>query len=75
MSSILLVGHLFSGDFVRIFLGQDIGHLEETGVEKHIAFPSLEMSSLELEGLVEIASILVGLLQYWLHELLLFESP
>ncbi|KAF5941283.1 hypothetical protein HYC85_022450 [Camellia sinensis] len=55
MSSILLVGHLFSGDFVWIFLGQDISHLEETEVEKHIAFPSLGMSSLEPKGLVEIA--------------------
>ncbi|XP_028101188.1 putative protein TPRXL [Camellia sinensis] len=75
MSSILLVGHLFNGDFVWIFLSQDIHHLEETEVEKHLAFPSLEMSSLELEGLVKIAGILVGLLQYWLHELLLVESP
>ncbi|KAF5936254.1 hypothetical protein HYC85_027383 [Camellia sinensis] len=33
----------------------DISHLEETEVEKHLAFPSLEMSSLEPEGLVEIA--------------------
>ncbi|KAF5940769.1 hypothetical protein HYC85_021936 [Camellia sinensis] len=47
---------------------QDISYLEETEVEKHLAFPSLEMGSLESEGLVEIASILVGLLQYWLHE-------
>ncbi|KAF5932078.1 hypothetical protein HYC85_028249 [Camellia sinensis] len=40
----------------------DMGHLEETEVEKHIAFPSLEMGSLEPEGLVEIADILVELL-------------
>ncbi|XP_028081938.1 protein SIEVE ELEMENT OCCLUSION B-like [Camellia sinensis] len=64
MSSILLVGHLFSGDFVPIFLDQDIDHLEETEVEKHLAFPSLEIDSLEPKGLVEIAGILVGLLQY-----------
>ncbi|KAF5952584.1 hypothetical protein HYC85_010528 [Camellia sinensis] len=36
------------------------GCLEETKVEKHLAFLSLEMSSLEPKGLVEIAGILVG---------------
>ncbi|KAG5545853.1 hypothetical protein RHGRI_018119 [Rhododendron griersonianum] len=73
MSFVFFVVHLVDIDLVRIFPGENVGNLEKAKVEKNFSVPPLEMGSLEPEGLVEIASAVIGLFWCLLHALYLLK--
>ncbi|KAH7850401.1 hypothetical protein Vadar_032328 [Vaccinium darrowii] len=58
MSSFLFITYAIGGDFAGILFSENIGHLKECEIEEHLALPSFEVNSPELEGLVEISDIL-----------------
>ncbi|KAG5528480.1 hypothetical protein RHGRI_029240 [Rhododendron griersonianum] len=67
MSFVFFVVRLVDIGLVRIFAEENVDNLEKAKVEKNFSFPPLEMGSLELEGLVEITSVVLGLFWCLLH--------
>jgi len=56
--------HLIDISLWRILVSDDVGDLEKTQIEDDLSFPPLDVSSLEVKGLVEISNNPIWLLVY-----------